>query len=339
MDFSRHAGFSTVFGARPSLGVFFPIESYAGDTPRMRDQEALARRAEAIGFSALWFRDVPLRDPSFGDTGQIFDPWVYLAHIAAHTRRIALVTGAIVLPLRHPLHVAKAAASVDRLSGERLVLGVATGDRPGELAAFGVQGDRGEVFRQRLALIRRAWAEQFPSWQGESGGLEGLDPIPKPALGAVPIMVTGHSRQEIDWIARHADAWVTYPRAPQAQAAVIARWRRALEEAGVEEDRPIAQSLYIDLAAEPRAAPRPIHLGWSLGREPLIDLLETLRGHGMRHVALNLKYGRRPASEVLEEIGGEVIPRLGRGTPGPTVWPRTDRGCRAMKARSAGLST
>ena len=44
----------------------------------MRDQVALAQRAERAGFAALWFRDVPLRDPSFGDVGQVFDPWVYL---------------------------------------------------------------------------------------------------------------------------------------------------------------------------------------------------------------------------------------------------------------------
>src|SRR5262245_22604023 len=109
MNLLDHPGFARVF-ARPSLGVFFPIEAYSGDMPTMRAQEDLARLAESLGFSALWFRDVPLRDPAFGDVGQIYDPWVYLAHIAAHTHAIALVTGAIVLPVRHPLHVAKAAA-------------------------------------------------------------------------------------------------------------------------------------------------------------------------------------------------------------------------------------
>src|SRR5512143_4031434 len=79
---------------RMTLGVFFPIEAFAGDRPTMADQVALARRAEELGFAALWFRDVPLRDPSFGDIGQVFDPFVYLAYIAAHTRRIALATGA-----------------------------------------------------------------------------------------------------------------------------------------------------------------------------------------------------------------------------------------------------
>ena len=109
--------------SRLTLGVFFPIEAFAGDRPTMREQIPLARRAEELGFAALWFRDVPLRDPSFGDVGQVFDPWVYLGYVAGQTKDIALATGAIVLPLRHPLHTAKAAASVDQLSGGRLLLG------------------------------------------------------------------------------------------------------------------------------------------------------------------------------------------------------------------------
>ena len=101
-------------------------------------------------------RDVPLRDPSFGDIGQVYDPWVYLGWIAAHTQTIALATGSIVLPLRHPLHTAKAAASVDQLSRGRLVLGVASGDRPVEFPAFGVDFERRDVlFRENFEFIRK----------------------------------------------------------------------------------------------------------------------------------------------------------------------------------------
>ena len=72
-------GFRKMFApGRLTLGVFFPIEAFKGDQPTMRNQERLARRAEELGFAALWFRDVPLRDPTFGDIGQVFDPWVYL---------------------------------------------------------------------------------------------------------------------------------------------------------------------------------------------------------------------------------------------------------------------
>ena len=137
----------------------------------MRDQERLARRAEELGFAALWVRDVPLRDPTFGDIGQIYDPWVYLGWIAAQTRDIALATGSIVLPLRHPLHTAKAAASVDQLTQGRLVLGVASGDRPVEFPSFGVDFERrGSLFRENFRVIREVLADEFPVVRSSYGG-------------------------------------------------------------------------------------------------------------------------------------------------------------------------
>ena len=117
---TANPGFRRAFQpGRLTLGLMFPVEAFAGDQPAMHGQALVARQAERAGFAAVWVRDVPLRVASFGDTGQVFDPWVWLGYLAARTRSIALVTGSIVLPLRHPIHVAKAAASVDRLSGGR----------------------------------------------------------------------------------------------------------------------------------------------------------------------------------------------------------------------------
>src|SRR3954470_21048594 len=168
-------GFERMFApGRLTLGVFFPIEAFEGDQPTMRGQERLARRAEELGFAALWFRDVPLRDPNFGDVGQVYDPWVYLGWIATQTRTIALATGSIVLPLRHPLHTAKASASVDKLSGTRLVLGVASGDRPVEYPAFGSdRHTRDQLFREHLVVIRTVLSEEFPRIQFTRGFMQG----------------------------------------------------------------------------------------------------------------------------------------------------------------------
>ena len=56
--------------------LVFPLESYRGSIPTMENQEILAKRAEELGFQSLWFRDVPFHDPTFGDVGQIYDPWI-----------------------------------------------------------------------------------------------------------------------------------------------------------------------------------------------------------------------------------------------------------------------
>jgi len=279
----------------------FPIEAFEGDAPSMAGQLEMARRAEAAGFAALWIRDVPLRVASFGDTGQVFDPWVWLGHLAAVTQSIALATGSIVLPLRHPLHVSKAAASVDRLSGGRLILGVASGDRPEEFPAFKVDFDtRGDVFRAHFEAVREL----------SSSECTGLRVVPRPFASGLPMLVTGNSRQSLEWIARNADGWVTYPRELPLQADVIAAWRKAAANERPGEFMPFAQSLYIDLDSHPRSAPRRIHLGYRLGREALGAYLDTLQAAGANHVALNLKYGSRPASEVVDEIAQYVLPNF-----------------------------
>lgn len=305
-------GFRRMFvPGQMTLGVFFPIEAFKGDEPTMRDQQRLARRAEELGFAALWVRDVPLRDPSFGDIGQVYDPWVYLGWIAAQTRTIALATGSIILPLRHPLHTAKAAASVDQLSGGRLVLGVASGDRPVEFPAFNVDYDRRDaLFRENFRVIHEVLADEFPTVRSAYGVLSGTaDLVPKPT-GRLPMLVTGSSRQSMGWIAEHSDGWITYPRPIELQAELATSWRAAVAAAAPGVFKPFAQSLYVDLSDDPDQPPEPIHLGFRGGRKAVFRFLDGLRTVGVHHVIFNFKYGARSAADVLEEIGQEILPQL-----------------------------
>ena len=288
---SDSAGFRRMFApGRLSLGVSFPIEAFARDEPGMRDQPRLARRAEELGFAGLWTRDVPLRDPNFGDLGQVHDPWVWLGWIAAHTSTIALATGSIILPLRHPLHTAKASASDDQLTGGRFVLGVASGDRPLEFPAFGVDWHQRDVlFRENLAEIRKVLTDEFPRLQSSYGTMTGTaDLLPKP-VSRLPILITGSSRQSFEWIAGNADGWITYPRDFAPQAELVAKWRAAVEGVSPGVFKPFVQSLYVDLADQPAEPPRPIHLGFRAGRNFVLDFLNELAGAGVNHVILNLK--------------------------------------------------
>lgn len=313
IPYQDHHGFRRTFmPGNLSLGLFFPLEAFKWDTPTMHNQVALARRVEALGFSTLWFRDVPLRDPDFGDVGQAFDPWVYLGYMAAHTTKVALGTASIALPLHHPLHTAKAAASVDQLSDGRLLLGVASGDRPVEFPAFDVDPDtRGEIFRENCEVIRQVHSSSFEPIRWSGGKLLGADLIPKPTTREIPLFVTGHSRQSFDWIARESHGWINYPRPPKMQRMIVEDWRREVLTQCGPVYKPFMQSLYIDLDATPSTLPSPIHLGFRLGRDHLRALLETLQEIGVDHVILNLKYGRRPAAEVIEELGEHIVPQFG----------------------------
>ena len=186
---SINRAYNSVFRPnRLSLGLVVPIENHgARAVPDMNRHVERVQLAETLGFASVWIRDVPFNVPSFGDAGQIHDPFVYLGLLSGSTDRIALGAASIVLPFRHPAHVAKAAASVDVLSGGRLLLGIASGDRPEEYPALGVPfAERGDRFRTHYDYIRRmAEFEPFRAGSSLRAGF-GLDMLPKPTATRLP---------------------------------------------------------------------------------------------------------------------------------------------------------
>lgn len=304
-------GYDAVFrDNRLSLGLVVPIETYArGPVPTMTRHVQRVQLAERLGYCAVWVRDVPFNVPSFGDAGQIYDPFVYLGLLAGQTERIALGVASIILPLRHPAHVAKAAASIDALSGGRLILGVASGDRPQEYPALNVPyPERGARFAASFEYIDRM-REDTPAFEnthyGRPGG--GMDMLPKPAAGKLPLLITGGSQQDPDWIATHGDGWMIYPRHTAVQARVISDWR-ARVRAARRPAKPVMQPLYVDLADDPQAPPQPMHLGFRLGTRHLRDHLASLQAIGVNHVALNLRFNRADIETTLRRVADDVLP-------------------------------
>ncbi len=305
-------GFNAVFTpGRLSLGLVSPLEAYPrSPIPEMtRDLERI-QLAESLGFAAVWLRDVPFNVPSFGDAGQLYDPFVYLGLLAGKTEKIALGVASIVLPLRHPAHVAKAAASADALSGGRLILGVASGDRPEEFPALNVRYDeRGRMFRESYDYVRRM-GESAPAFANVHGSPSGeMDMLPKPDSGELPILITGGSQQDPEWIAHNGDGWMIYPREPALQSKIIGGWRARTAEAG-RGVLPVMQPLYIDLADDPATRPMPIHLGYRLGVNFLRDHLSVLQDIGINHVALNLRFNRADIGTTLHRLADEIIPHF-----------------------------
>ncbi len=180
-------GYNAVFRPnRLSLGLVVPLESYpTGPVPAMTRHVERVQLAEELGYSAVWLRDVPFNVPSFGDAGQTYDPFVYLGLLAGQTERIALGVASIILPLRHPAHVAKAAATADVLSGGRLLLGVASGDRPEEYPALNQPfSERGARFRASFDYIRRM-GEDAPAFENSYGSPNGgMDMLPNRRPGS-----------------------------------------------------------------------------------------------------------------------------------------------------------
>ncbi len=247
-----------------SLGIVLPIQPRTIKEAETTDidfalQLDLAARADALGFAALWVRDVPLNSPAYPDPIGHSDPFVLLGALAAMTRRITLATGAIVLPLRHPLHIAKAALSLDALSGGRFLLGLGSGDRPSEFKAFGENlADRRELFRSHWETLSAAIA-------GDIGGREEYRMAPRSGRD-LPLIAVGSSSQSLEWIARNALAWMTYHRPLAVQKDRIGLWHGAVARSTTA-FRGLGQAMALDLVDTASDRVEEITLGYRTGRK------------------------------------------------------------------------
>jgi len=312
----EHAGFRQMFASQKlTLGFILPLEAYPNTpAPTMKEHAAIGKLADELGFAGVWARDVPLYDPAFGDTGQLYEPFTYLGFLAASTEQIALATGSAVITLRHPLLLAKQAVSIDHMSDGRMVLGISSGDRPTEYPAFGLEAEyetRGERFRDAYEVFRAATEGVFPDHQSARfGTLSGnLTLLPAPVHGRIPAIVTGRSRQDLDWIARNSDGWLYYFIPPDQLAPLTSMWKKTVaRECGEEIFKPFAQGMFFDLDADPNYPLQRIHSGLRAGRNAFVDYLTLLQQLGVNHVAMNMKTSRRPAKEVLLELAEHVLP-------------------------------
>ncbi|MCS4293150.1 luciferase-type oxidoreductase [Comamonas sp. BIGb0152] len=316
-SFYAHPGYRRMFAPdRLTLGIFLPLRSFKGDMSVLQGQADLVTEMDGQGFAAVWVRDVPLFDPSFGDAGQVFDPFAYLSYLAARTTKLALATGSAIVSLRHPIDVAKAAATIDQLSGGRLVMGVASGDRPLEFPAYGLaHAARADRFAQAISYLRQLLQSGHLDISSPLGRFEGAELLPQPVSARIPLMVTGSSGQSLAWIAENADGWLTYPnathtpRGPQHLAEKIRAWRALIPGGAF---RPHMTNEWIDLVDDPAYPRTPLHGGHVLrtGRKGLIALLEEWQAAGVNHAALGIQFSQRPPAEVLEELAREVLPHF-----------------------------
>lgn len=290
-----------------SIGVELPLDSDWAPAGERRRREAgrpfgvpdvsrhaeLAKLVDRLGYRALWVRDVPVYDPSFGDAAQVFELFTYLGYLAAATERILLGTAAVVLPIREPVLTMKSAASVDYLSNGRLILGVASGDRPVEYPLFGRNFEtRGAVFREQVAMLRQWCGGKLP---------EGVEVLPRPRA-PLPLLVAGLAQQAPDWVGRHMDGWLAYPGTPEDHMHRAGMWR---EVAG---DKPYISFIHLDLAEDPDALLQRHRFGVRAGRNGLIDELQAMREAGVQHIGLQFRRNQRPLNETLQEISEFVLP-------------------------------
>ena len=190
------------------LGVCLPNFPF-GARPSREAIVEVALAAERLGYDSVWATDhllVPSDMPRFG---RIFESVSTLAYLGGVTSRVRLGTSVLVVALRNAIEVAKQAATIDELTGGRLVLGVAAGYAEREFAALGASfHDRGSHLDEAIGVMRTLWTNPEPRADGPRYRFAEVLFDPRPAQpGGVPIWVGGNSAAAIDRAARLGDAW------------------------------------------------------------------------------------------------------------------------------------
>lgn len=280
----------------------------------------VVRRAEERGLDSVWVTDhviVP-RDMEIIYRDHMLDPLAVLPWLAGVTRRISLGTSVVILPYRSPIPVAKLLASVDVLSGGRLIFGAAIGWLEGEFAALGVPfKERASRTDEALELIRTIWTQEYPEIQTKRYRLQGLKASPIPLQKPRPlILVGGGSEGAFRRVARFGDGWhataTNHDAFRQGQMAVDRYWK----EFG-RQGTPL-WTLRLPILVEGIHQPA-VDMRWLRGRytiqgsvSKVIEQLQGFQALGCSHVALDVTYSAFPAVlETIDILAQEVRPRFG----------------------------
>ncbi|MFD8419786.1 LLM class F420-dependent oxidoreductase [Streptomyces sp. NPDC059466] len=302
-------------------GIQLPVQSqstlYAEaweDGAGARELVEIARTADRCGFAYVACCDhvaVPRRLADAMSTVW-YDPVATLAFLAGVTERVRLLSHVAVVGLRHPLVTAKQYATLDHLSGGRLILGVGAGHVREEFEAVGADfRHRGAVLDESIDALRAALGrDEFPEHHGKLYDFEGLGQRPRPAQPGVPLWVGGSSPAAVRRAALKADGWLPQGDPRERLPGQIATLRRLREEAGVR------GPLTVGAITEPLYVGEP---GWEVGRRTLSGppeaLAESLRAYRAMGVdQIQVRFRSRGSGELVDQMaafGAEVAPLLG----------------------------
>jgi probable F420-dependent oxidoreductase len=223
----------------------------------------LIERAEALGYDAVWFADhVVIPEYAASLYGEVFfEPLTAMAFGAGLTRRLRFGIDVLVVPYRPVLLAAKMLASLDALSGGRVILGAGVGILSGEFEALGVPyAERGAITDEYLRAFRELWGAQRPRFAGRHVGFADICFAPRPVQEpSIPIWIGGNSRRALERAAELGCGWHPYAPALEQYAEGVATLRKRLVQTGGADGFVFSYS-----CPEMRLLDRP----WSRPRDP-----------------------------------------------------------------------
>ena len=306
------------FGASPSSPTLRPPQ----------EQFRLVRRLEEWGFESVWAGDhISFHNP-------IFESLTLLASYAGITSRIKLGTGVYLLALRPPAVAAKMAATLDVLSGGRLIFGVGVGgENPKEFEVSGVpHRERGARVTEAIDVVRALWRDTPASFQGRFTRFEGVSIDPKPVQRpGPPIWIGGRSEAALVRAARQGDGWISYVVHAERYAQGVARIREEAGRAGrdlggfvnahlafvtIGSDYERARETWVRLLSKRYAqdfAPLAAKYGIIGTAAQCAEQLERFVEAGCACFVMNPICDNVDTERQFEQIAAEVLPRFTRG--------------------------
>ena len=208
------------------IGIHLP-QAGSQATPELIRRHAI--RAEALGLSDIWVSEhIIVPRASFPRSPLFYDPLLTLAWVAAVTERVRLGTSVLVLPMRHPLPLAKELATLHNLSGGRLILGVGVGWLEPEFAALGVPfRERGRRMDESIAMMRAVWSQDPVTLDGKyiPAEIREMTMLPQP-VSPIPMWHGSRSEAAHRRAVRLGDGWHGSQLAPEQTKSVVERLRR-----------------------------------------------------------------------------------------------------------------
>jgi probable F420-dependent oxidoreductase len=287
-----------------------PWEEHAS----VADLVTVARKAEATGHAFVGVCDhVALPDDDYSAHMRTtwYDTIATLGFLAAHTRRVRLLSEVFIAAYRHPLQTASAFGTLDHLSGGRAILGVGAGHVEGEFRALGVPFDeRGAILDETLEALQGVFAERYASFSGKRFAYRRVSVDPRPAAGRLTTWIGGNSPAAYRRVGRFADGYIPMATPLADYPRILAAIRRSAEESGRAQQR-------FDIGWMPGT----IHLtGGStegllptqfLSPEPLVEQLRAAREIGIN--VFHVRFRGRSLADYLEQYDAfaeHVVPHL-----------------------------
>ncbi len=263
----------------------------------------IARTAESSGFHGISLTEHPAPSSPWLESGghQSVDPFVALAAAAAVTTELHLVTNISVIPYRNPLSLAKSAATLNRMSEGRFILGAGAGYLKSEFFALGVDfEERNALFQEALEVMRLHWSGEPFSFEGRHFSARNIVALPAPRGHRVPIWMGGNSDAALKRAATFADGWM-----PMTAPASVAKTARTPPVTNLEQLRE-------RLAALERFAG---------DRYEQIELIHGYRGPSLANVERDAEQIRDALGE-MEELGIDwtFTSPPWSAAPGPAEW-------------------